>query len=130
MFLAGCASEDGIYHPGSYTASAAGYAGDVMVEVEFDSEKILSVTILEHNETPTVADKAIEEIPDQIVEQQTSEVDVVTSATLTSEAIKTAVEGGKVGISAGSCHPGDDRKLNRFSCRFYLDAVHGCALGF
>ena len=92
MFLAGCASEDGIYHPGSYTASAAGYAGDVMVEVEFDSEKILSVTILEHNETPTVADKAIEEIPDQIVEQQTSEVDVVTSATLTSEAIKTAVE--------------------------------------
>ena len=71
MFLAGCASEDGIYHPGSYTASAAGYAGDVMVEVEFDSEKILSVTI---------------------VEQQTSEVDVVTSATLTSEAIKTAVE--------------------------------------
>ena len=51
MFLAGCASEDGIYHPGSYTASAAGYAGDVMVEVEFDSEKILSVTILEHNET-------------------------------------------------------------------------------
>ena len=64
MFLAGCASEDGIYHPGSYTASAAGYAGDVMVEVEFDSEKILSVTILEHNETPTVADKAIEEIPE------------------------------------------------------------------
>ena len=87
MFLAGCASEDGIYHAGSYTASAAGYD-----EVEFDSEKILSVTILEHNETPTVADKAIEEIPDQIAEQQTSEVDVVTSATLTSEAIKTAVE--------------------------------------
>ena len=91
MLLAGCTSEDGIYQPGNYTATAAGYAGDVTVEVEFDSEKILSVTILEHNETPTVADKALEEIPGQIVEQQTSEVDAVTSATLTSEAIKTAV---------------------------------------
>ena len=69
----------------------AGYAGDVTVEVEFDSEKILSVNILDHNETPSVADKALEEVPDQIVEQQTSEVDAVTSATLTSEAIKAAV---------------------------------------
>ena len=41
--------------------------------------------------TPSVADKALEEVPDQIVEQQTSEVDAVTSATLTSEAIKAAV---------------------------------------
>ena len=40
----------------------------------------------------TVAAKEIEEIPNQIVEQQNSEVDVETSATLTSEAIKTAVE--------------------------------------
>ena len=91
LLLAGCAGEDGTYQPGSYTASAAGYAGDVTVEVEFDSEKILSVDILDHNETPSVADKALEEVPDQIVEQQTSEVDAVTSATLTSEAIKDAV---------------------------------------
>ena len=61
------------------------------VEVKFDSESILSVTILDKNETERVSDRALEEIPERIVEAQTSEVDAITSATVTSDAIKTAV---------------------------------------
>ena len=61
------------------------------VEVKFDSESILSVTILDQNETERGSDRALEEIPERIVEAQTSEVDAITSATVTSDAIKTAV---------------------------------------
>ena len=61
------------------------------VEVKFDSESILSVTILDQNETERVSGRALEEIPERIVEAQTSEVDAITSATVTSDAIKTAV---------------------------------------
>lgn len=61
------------------------------VEVKFDSESILSVTILDQNETERVSDRALEEIPERIVEAQTSEVDAITSATVKSDAIKTAV---------------------------------------
>lgn len=90
--LSGCSGEkSAAYHPGTYTSSASGYGGDVTVEVTFDRESILCVTVLEHSETPSVADRALEEIPEQIVKAQTSDVDAVTSATITSDAVKTAV---------------------------------------
>ena len=94
LLLSGCSESvksSGVYQPGTYTASAEGYGGDVTVEVKFDSDSILSVTILDQNETERVSDRALEEIPERIVEAQTSEVDAITSATVTSDAIKTAV---------------------------------------
>ena len=94
LLFSGCSESgksSGVYQPGTYTASAEGYGGDVTVEVKFDSESILSVTILDQNETERVSDRALEEIPERIVEAQTSEVDAITSSTVTSDAIKTAV---------------------------------------
>ena len=94
LLLFGCSESRGsgsAYQAGTYTASAEGYGGDVTVEVEFDNESILSVTILSQNETESVAGQALKEIPEQIVEAQTSEVDAITSATITSDAIMTAV---------------------------------------
>ena len=94
LLLSGCSESSGsgsAYQAGTYTASAEGYGGDVTVEVEFDNESILSVTILSQNETESVAGQALKEIPEQIVEAQTSEVDAITSATITSDAIMTAV---------------------------------------
>ena len=94
LLLSGCSESRGsgrAYQAGTYTASAEGYGGDVTVEVEFDNESILSVTVLSQNETESVAGQALKEIPEQIVEAQTSEVDAITSATITSDAIMTAV---------------------------------------
>lgn len=94
LLFSGCSKSgesSDIYQAGTYTASAKGYGGDVTVEVEFDGGSILSVTIAEQSETESIASRALEKIPEQIVEAQTSKVDAITSATVTSNAIMTAV---------------------------------------
>ena len=88
---AGCGKSGDIYTAGVYTASAEGYSGPVTVEVEFDGSSILSVQVLSHSETVKISDRAIDEIPSQIVEAQTWDVDAVSSATFTSDAIREAV---------------------------------------
>lgn len=94
LLLSGCSKAEkssDIYQAGTYTADAIGFGGNVTVEVEFDSDSILSVTVVNQKETEDIAGQALEEIPEQIVEAQTSEVDAVTGATFTSNAIKNAV---------------------------------------
>ena len=86
LLCAGCGKSGDIY-----TASAEGYSGPVAVEVEFDGRSILSVHVLSHSETVNISDRAIDEIPSQIVEAQTWDVDAVSSATFTSDAIREAV---------------------------------------
>lgn len=91
LLCAGCGKSGDIYTAGVYTASAEGYSGPVTVEVEFDGSSILSVHVLSHSETVNISDRAIDEIPSQIVEAQTWDVDAVSSATFTSDAIREAV---------------------------------------
>ena len=83
--------EGDIYTAGVYTASAEGYSGSVTVAVEFDGSSILSVHVLSHSETVNISDRAIDELPSRIVEAQTWDVDAVSSATFTSDAIREAV---------------------------------------
>lgn len=91
LLCAGCGKSGDIYTAGVYTASAEGYSGPVTVEVEFDGSSILSVHVLSHSETVNISDRAIDEIPSQIVKAQTWDVDAVSSATFTSDAIREAV---------------------------------------
>lgn len=91
LLCAGCGKSGDIYTAGVYTASAEGYSGPVTVEVELDGSSILSVHVLSHSETVNISDRAIDEIPSQIVEAQTWDVDAVSSATFTSDAIREAV---------------------------------------
>ena len=53
---------------------------------------VLSVEVVEHNETPSISDPAIEQMPERIVEKQSTNVDIVSQATNTSNAILTAVD--------------------------------------
>ncbi len=57
-----------IYTAGVYMVSAEGYSGPVTVEVELDGSSILSVHVLSHSETVNISDRAIDEIPSQMVE--------------------------------------------------------------
>ncbi len=76
---------------GTYTGVGTGKDGDVQVSVTFEGGRIASVEVGEHNETPGICEPAIERIPAAIVENQSIAVDVVTGATLTSQAIIDAV---------------------------------------
>jgi fumarate reductase flavoprotein subunit len=94
--LAACTKEvttgTGTYKAGTYTAMAKGNNGDVKVEVVFDDNSIVSVKVLEHNETEGISDAPIERIPEIIVKDQTLAIDTISGATNTSNAILAAVE--------------------------------------
>lgn len=74
------------------TGRAAGMMGDVAVEVTVEDGKIISVAVTEQNETPGIGSMAVEQLPEKIVEAQSADVDGVSGATVTSDAIKAAVE--------------------------------------
>lgn len=76
---------------GVYEGSANGMGGAVKVAVTVEDGKISGVEVLEHKETAGISDPAIEQIPQAIVEAQSTDVEAVTGATVTSEAIKEAV---------------------------------------
>jgi len=80
------------YADGTYTASAEGHNGPVEVEVTVENGEIADVEILSHDESPDISDPAIEEVPQAIVEKNSTVVDVASGATVTSEAIMEAVE--------------------------------------
>lgn len=85
------ASGEAIYQAGTYTATADGHNGQLTVEVVFSETKIDSVTVTDHAETAGLSDAAIQEIPAEMAELQTLDLDVKTGATVSSRAIKYAV---------------------------------------
>ena len=66
--------------------------GEVKVKVTMDGEKIAKIEVLSQNDTPDFWAKAYPAIPDAIINAQSTEVDVVTGATKSSEAIMAAVK--------------------------------------
>ncbi len=85
------AETEEVLEPVTYTETAAGRNGDVVVEVTFLGSEITDVTVTENSETVGVADAALTLTPQWIVEYQTTAVDTVTGATLTAAAIRLAV---------------------------------------
>ena len=73
------------------TASANGLNGPVEVQVVADATQIYSVEVLSHSETDGIGSVAAETIPAAIVLAQSTEVDSMAGASITSTAIKTAV---------------------------------------
>lgn len=75
----------------TYTAEAQGNNGAVKVEVIVENGVVTAVNVVEHQETAGISDGAIENIPAAIVDGQTLNVDTVSGATNTSNAILNAV---------------------------------------
>lgn len=73
------------------TGEAEGYGGKLVVSVTMNGEDITSVKVTSHQETQGVGTRAIDALPDAIVQADSVDVDSVSGATITSEAIKEAV---------------------------------------
>lgn len=81
------------FTPGTYSGMTPnGRNGQLSVEVTLSEDRIESVVVTGHGETPFVSDKALELIPQRIVEDQSLRVDAVTGATLTSYAVMAAAK--------------------------------------
>ncbi|WP_297609160.1 FAD-binding protein [uncultured Sutterella sp.] len=76
---------------GAYRGESMGRNGPVTVEVTLKAGSIAKVDVVSHKESVGISDPAIERIPAAIVENQTAKVDVISGATLTSNAIINAV---------------------------------------
>lgn len=92
VLSSGCAPASK-WNDGLYEGEGSGYVGPVRVQVEIRRGRIQEVRVLQHSETPMVSDIAFERVPAQVVREQTWDVDTVTGATDTSNALREAVKG-------------------------------------
>lgn len=68
-----------------------GIGGTITVKVTVDNEKIIKVDVVEQHETLGLGTNAINELIPNIITNNSSEVDSVSGATMTSTALKAAV---------------------------------------
>lgn len=80
------------------TGKAQGYGGEVSVTVEVNGDDIVSVKAVGEKETQGVGSNAIEQLPAKIEEADSTDVEAVSGATVTSNAIKEAVDQALEGI--------------------------------
>ena len=75
---------------GKYTSTAQGRNGKVIVDVTIASDRITAVEVVEHSETAVISAPAFERVPANIVEYQSLQMDAITGATFTRNAIISA----------------------------------------
>ena len=85
------AHADGIYTPGTYSATADGM-GTVTVTATFDANSITEILLDVSGETPSIGQAAKDELISQVMAAQSADIDGVSSATITSTAVKTALK--------------------------------------
>lgn len=78
--------------PGTYSIDTNGLNGPMKLEIQVSADRIESITALEHMETPGIGATAIGMLAEDIIEQQTPNVDSITGATVTSAVVKNAVK--------------------------------------
>lgn len=93
--VAACAMALGTAHAavadGTYTGESQGRNGPVKVAVTTAGGKITKVEVVSHQESAGISDAAFDRVPKAIVDNQTTAVDIVGGATLSSQAIIGAV---------------------------------------
>ncbi|MBR1455893.1 MAG: FAD-binding protein [Oscillospiraceae bacterium] len=87
---AAAAEKGAAYTPGTYTASAQGIASEVKVTMTFDETSITDVVIDVSGETADIGAKIGPEMENAILAGQTADVDAVSGASVTSDAVRKA----------------------------------------
>lgn len=83
---------DSPYADGTYTGEAEGYGGLVSVEITIADGEITDVTVLSAEQEDAAYFDAARGVIDEILEQQTTDVDTISGATFSSNGILHAVE--------------------------------------
>ena len=86
------------------TGSAKGINGDVTLQVTATPDKLYQLQVVEEAETEGIGSVAIATLPDEIYKAQSLQVDGMTGATVTSDAIKNAIRNAleTAGVSAAA----------------------------
>jgi uncharacterized protein with FMN-binding domain len=76
---------------GEYLGTGMGMGGELIVKVRMNGSRIASIEVVQQHETVGIGDKAVTTIPAAIISAQSTQVDTITGATVTSSAIIDAV---------------------------------------
>lgn len=82
---------EGVYTPGTYSAQAQGM-GTVTVTMTFSESAITDVVLDMPSETPSIGQAAAEELKARLMSGQIAEIDAVSGATITSNAVAKAAD--------------------------------------
>lgn len=82
---------------GTYEGSAPGFMGPIVVSVEVAGGEIVSIEVLEQEETATYFVESYPLVPERIIEAQSLDVDTETGATSSANGIVAAVENALLG---------------------------------
>lgn len=97
--LVGCGKKEKGFTPGTYGGKAAGFNPDTQISVDVvigDEGKISDILILEEKEMPEFGGVAIAKLKAAMIEANSSEVDGVSGATVSSNGFKAAVNAALV----------------------------------
>ena len=92
FMVTSCSEKEPIYIPGTYINETEGYYSTLRVSVTVDQNHITQIEILSHEEPELLADVVFEELPKTIMKKNSTDVDVISGATYTSEALIDAVK--------------------------------------
>lgn len=84
-----------------YEGKGNGFAGEILVKVSMNDDKIKNIIVVDHDDTPEIANTAISCVIPEIIMKQSLEVDSIAGATYTSEGIKEGVRAAteKAGVN-------------------------------
>lgn len=102
--LIACSSSTGNGVSGEFTGTAKGLGGDVTVTLTLKDSVITNVVAEGKDETEGIGSKAIEQLPGEMVDGNTINVEGVSGATVTSDAIK---EAAKAALESAGLNPDD-----------------------
>ena len=109
----------------TFAGTAKGFGGDVTVSVLKDGDKIISVTATGTSETQGIGSNAIDQLPAKIVEANSTDVDVIAGASVTSKAIIKAVNSA-LGIETAAA----EEPAKEVVAEIPAGALTGTAKGF
>ena len=110
--LSAFAEEKGIYTPGTYSATAAGIESDVTVTMTFDANSIKEVLVDVSGETEGIGAAIGDTMVERVLAAQSGEIDAVSGASITSAAVKSAVNACIAQAKGGKRADRDQRPLH------------------
>lgn len=106
------------YTAGTYEAETSGLNGPIKVQVTVTADAITAVKVLAQRETDGIGSKAIESMPAAFVKANGTNVDTVSGATVTSDALKLAV-GAALAKARGEATDKVEFKPGTYKARAY-----------
>jgi uncharacterized protein with FMN-binding domain len=91
QIISGCQREK-LYRDGDYYGESEGYYSQIKVKVTIKNGLIDHVEIIEHQEPEILATAVFDNLPEKIIKENSTQVDVIAGATYTSTSLLQAVE--------------------------------------